>query len=222
MVLSRRATGTIGGVLIGALIAGTPQIGFANDSSKGSNGSNDSSKSSGEGSKSSGDSSQNSGQGSRDSSQSSPKGSTQGTSDESTNSKGGAAVSVALVLVVVGASIVGGVFASRGTTRREVRLQTQALMHFLQRNHALVARDVAMADGPLLGSWSKSLGLDERERQRLGEALDGSVEQSTMLAALDGPMSEARAQAFASSFTQLGRKALGPDRFRAIALAAVR
>jgi hypothetical protein len=212
----------IRGLLIGALVVGGPGMASANDSSKGSNGSTDSSKSSGDGSKSSGDSSQNSGKGSQDSSQNSPKGSTKGTSDESTNSKGGAAVSVALALVVVGGSVVGGIFASRGTTRREVQRQTQALLRFLQRNHALVTRDVAMAEGPLLASWANNLGLDTRERERLGEALDGSAEQATMLAALDGPMDEASARKFAQGFAQAGRRALGDDRFGALAPAAVR
>lgn len=222
MVWGSRATTAICGVLIGVLAVGTPRFALGNDSSKGSNGSGDSSKSSGEGSKSSGDSSQNSGKGSQDSSENSPKGSSKGSSDESTNSRGGVAVSVALVLVVVGASVVGGIFASKGTTRREVRRQTQALALFLQRNHALVARDVALAEGTLLSSWSKALGLAPPEQERFGAVLDGSVEQTAMLEALDGPMDEVRAQKFATGFARLGQRALGGDRFRAIALAADR
>jgi hypothetical protein len=193
----------------------------ANDSSKGSNGSSDSSNSSGDSSKNSGDSSQGSGKGSEDSTRNSPKNSSEGTSDGSTNSKGGAAVSGGLVVLVVGASVVGGVFASRSSSRRE-RADTQALVRFLRRNHALVTHDVALAEGPLLGSWALTMGLAAGERQRLNEALDGSAEQAELLDALDGPIDEARARRFAAGFARLGQRALGASRFRELALAAAR
>jgi hypothetical protein len=216
---SRKLFRGVSAGLVATLLAGAPAR--ANDSSKGSGGSNDSSKNSGDSSKNSGDSSQNSGKGSEDSTQNSPKNSTKGTSDESTNSKGGAAISIGLALVVVGASVVGGVFASRSSSRRE-RAHTQALMRFLQRNHALVTRDVVLAEGPLLATWSRDLGLADDQRDRLGAALDGSPEQAALLDALDGPVDEARAQRFAAGFAQVGRRALGDERFRRLVLAAHR
>jgi hypothetical protein len=206
------------GLLVGALLV--PGTGLANDSSKGSGGSTDSSNTSGDSSKNSGDSSGRSGQGSQDSSENSPRNSTKGTSDESTNSKGGAAISIGLALVVVGGSVVGGIFASRSSSRRE-RRQTEALVRFLRRNHALVTRDVVLAEGPLLASWAQSLGL-VRGDDRLNAALDGSREQSELLDALDGPIDEGRARRFAAGFARVSQRALGPERFRTLALAAGR
>jgi hypothetical protein len=194
----------------------------SNDSSDGSKGSNDSSKSSGDSSKSSGDSSDRSGQNSEDSTRDSPKNSTQGTTDESSNSKGGAALSGALLIVVVGASVLGGVLSSRLTTRRQDQQNVRALARFLRRNHALVIRDVAMGDGPMLAAWSSALGLSTTERERLAQSLDGSAEQTELLQALDGDIDDGRARRFAADFARVGQRALGGERFRAIALAAGR
>jgi hypothetical protein len=217
-----RRHGTVVASLLAATlaVAGPGTIHASGNSKSGGNssdskGSNDSSKSSGDSSKSSGASSERSGQ----STENSPRDSTKGTSDESTKSKGGQAISVALVIVVVGGAIVGGVLTTRATAQPDPR-HTQALVRFLRRNHALVTRDVLVGEGPVLASWAQGLGLDPAERERLGRTLAGSPEQAALLHALDGPIDEARARQFAASFTRLARRALGEARVRAIALAA--
>jgi hypothetical protein len=128
-------------------------------------------------------------------------------------------VSVALLVLAVGASVVGVV---RALAAAEEGPKLKMLARFLQRNHALVARDVVMGEGPLLRSWTRTLGLSAAERERLGQALLGSAEQAQLLAALNGPIDEARARRFAAGFAQLGRRALGPARLRDLALATGR
>jgi hypothetical protein len=123
--------------------------------------------------------------------------------------------------VVVGAAVLSGTLATRGS-RQQDQQKVQALARFLQRNHALVARDVVTGEGPMLGAWGRALGLSAAERERLGMVLVGSPEQGELLDALDGGMDEGRARRFAVGFTRLGRRALGQGRFREIALAAGR
>jgi hypothetical protein len=200
-------------VIIGALVGGAHAAGSgSNSSSDGSKGSDDSSRSSGDSSKNSGDSSGESGRGSRNSTENSPRDSSQ----DSSNSKGGAALSVGALIVVVGGLMASGVVVSVASSRRNQQ-RVQALATFLQRNHALVTRDLVAGDGPLLASWGRGLGLTAAERDRLGAALLGSPEQTELLQALDGRIDEARARRFAAGFTRLGRRALGEQRFRSVA-----
>jgi hypothetical protein len=168
-------------------------------------------------SKSSGDSSGESGRGSRNSTQNSPRDS----SDGSSKSKGGQALSVGALVVLVGGLTVTGVLSSAASSKRDQQ-RVQALATFLQRNHPLVARDLVAGEGPLLAAWGRGLGLTPAERERLGAALLGSAEQAELLEALDGRIDEARARRFAAGFTRLGRRALGEQRFRGVALAAER
>jgi hypothetical protein len=219
MAVGGRISHILSGLLIGLLLGGAPRPARASDGSKGSN---DSSKGSTDSSNSSTDSSNNSNDSSNrseNSTEGSPKESTEGTSDGSSKNKGAVLVTVALGLVAVGATTLGVV---RALAQVDERKRTRQLANFLQRNHALVARDVVLAEGPVLADWARALGLSAAERERLGQALEGSSEQGELLAALDGRIDEARARRFAIGFAQLGRRALGESRFRAIALAATR
>lgn len=219
------------GALVGALTCGprparagegSHSDSKSDNSSDGSKGSNDSSRTSGDSSKRSGASSEESGHGSKNSTDNSPRNSSRWSTDESSKSKTATTVSVAALIVVVGAVVVSGTLASRGGSRQPDQQKVQALARFLQRNHALVARDVVTGEGPMLGAWGRALGLSAGERERLGMVLVGSPEQTELLQALDGGMDERRARRFAVGFTRLGRRALGEGRFREIALAAGR
>jgi hypothetical protein len=208
------------GVLVGALAISQhrPALGEGSKSdSKSDNsskGSGDSSKSSGDSSKNSGDSSDRSGH----STENSPKDSSKGSSDESSNSRGGQAISIALVVLVVGSVVVGGILTTRATNQD--RQRTQALAKFLQRNHALVVRDIATGEGPLLASWERALGLAAGERERFGRALAGSPEQTELLQSLDGRIDEGRARRFAASFTRVAQRSLGRSRVEEITVTA--
>jgi hypothetical protein len=215
MAFGERACTFIGGVLIGTLLGGPPRLAFGGDSSKGSN---DSSGTSTDSSKNSTDSSNRS----ENSTESSPKDSSEGSSDGSSKRKGAVLISVALLLVAVGATTVGLVRTSGALAQADEQQKMRQLARFLQRHHALVARDVVMGEGPLLSAWGRALGLRVGERELLSRCLDGSPEQAELLAALDGSIDEGRARRFAVGFTRLGQRALGDQRFRAIALAALR
>jgi hypothetical protein len=219
MAFGKRACTFIGGVLIGTLLGGPPRLAFGGDSSKGSN---DSSGTSTDSSKSSTDSSNRS----ENSTENSPKESTEessdGSSDGSSQRKGSVLISVALLLVAVGATTVGLVRTSGALAQADEKQKMRQLARFLQRHHALVARDVVMGEGPLLSAWGRALGLQTGERDRLSRCLDGSPEQAELLASLDGRIDESRARRFAVGFTRLGQRALGDHRLRAIALAALR
>jgi hypothetical protein len=211
------------GLLIGALV-GVP--GGIARASEGSKGSNDSSKSSTDSSKSSTDSSKSSAgssDNSKNSTDNSPKDSTQwstdGTSDSTGKHRGAVIISVALLVLAVGASVVGVV---REMAAAEEAPKLKMLARFLQRNHALVTRDLLMGEGPVLRAWTRALGLSAVERERLGQALAGSPEQAQLLAALNGSIDEGRARRFAAGFARVSQRALGPARFRDLALAATR
>jgi hypothetical protein len=230
MVAGGRGRYVLAGVLIGALAGGPRGPVFAGeDSSKGSNGSDNSSNSSGDSSNSSGDSSENSGDSSNrseNSTEASPQESTEGTTDESSdgssNRRETVLVSVALLLASVGATVVGLVRASDAMAQADQPAKLRQLARFLQRNHALCARDVVVGEGPLLAAWTRALKLTGPERDHLSRVLDGSREQAELLAAIDGRIDEARARRFAVAFTQVGRRALGDARLRALVLAARR
>jgi hypothetical protein len=213
MAIGGRASYIVAGLLIGALVCGPAG---RLEASEGSKGSNDSSKSSTDSSNSSTDSSNKSENSTEGSPRESTQGTTDGTSDSSAKRRGAVIISVALLIIAVGASAMGVV---RALAQAEEQPRLQMLARFLQRNHALVTRDVMMGEGPMLSGWTRGLGLTAAERERLGRALAGSAEQAQLLAALDGPIDEARARRFATGFAQLGRRALGPARFRDLALA---
>lgn len=229
MIARRRITYILSATLLGAPVGhanagegSTRSESRSNDSSDGSKGSNDSSRTSGDSSKRSGESSQGSGQRSEDSSERSPSESIRWTTRESSESKGGTAVSGALLIMVVGGSVVGGILSSRGSSKRQEQQEARALARFLQRHHALIARDVVLGEGPLLAAWGNSLGLTAAERERLGLALDGSTEQTELLQALNGNIDETRARRFAASFARLSGRTLGRARFAAVVHAASR
>lgn len=81
---------------------------------------------------------------------------------------------------------------------------------------------MVLGEGMLLSAWGKTWGLTTAERERLGQALDGSSEQTELMQSLDGPIDERRARRFAASFARLSGRALGPERFAAVAHAARR
>ncbi len=181
----------------------------ASSNSGSSNGSGDSSNSS----KSSSDNSHGSSKDSGNSTQNSPKNSTDYTSNSSsdwtTNSHGAHVFSIALAVVLVGATVVGIAVSSKSHQQQQARV---ALAAFMRHQHGLLTHDVTMAEGPLLGAWSHDLKLSATDAERLRRALDGSPEQGALLSALDGPIDERRADRFAGAFMKLAARALGRDR----------
>jgi len=197
---------------------GNTQSGSSNTSS--SNSHSDSSNGSGDSSNSSKGSSDNSGASSKDSgnsTQNSPKNSsdytTHSSSDWTTNSHGAHVFSIAVAVVLVGATVVG--LAASHKSHQEQHAKT-ALAAFMRRQHGLLTHDVTMAEGPLLAAWSHDLKLSAADQARLERALEGSPEQGALLEALDGPINERHAEQFAGSFMRLAARALGSDRTKAM------
>ena len=197
---------------------GNTQTGSSNTSS--SNSHSDSSNSSGDSSNSSKGSSDNSGGSSKDSNnstQNSPKNSsdytTNSSSDWTTNSHGAHVLSIAVAVVLVGATVVGIAATHKSHQEQQARV---ALAAFMRRQHGLLTHDVTMAEGPLLVAWTHDLKLTSADQQRLERALDGSHEQGALLEALDGPIDERHAERFAGSFMRLAQRALGAERTRAM------
>ncbi|HEY7374660.1 MAG TPA: hypothetical protein VIF57_21025 [Polyangia bacterium] len=194
----------------------------SSDSSKGSgdssNSSNDSSKSSNNSSKNSNDSSKDS----NNSTQNSPKNSsdwtTQHSSDWTTHDQGAHVLSIALLVVVVGATVLGVVLTDHSHRGPP---PTVALAGFMRRQHALLLHDVSTADGPVLDAWAHDLRLTGAERGRLRRALEGSAEQGALLDALDGPIDERHAERFSAAFLRVTDRALGKNRTRALVARAV-
>jgi hypothetical protein len=129
--------------------------------------------------------------------------------------------SIALAVVVVGASVVGSVALS-GSRRANQQRAVAALAAFMRRQHALLTHDVATAEGPVLAAWAYDLGLGAEERRRLSQALEGSAEQGLLLDALDGAIDEARARRFAAAFLRTTERAIGRARLDALVARAAR
>lgn len=209
---------SLGSGLAWASGQGNTQTGSSNTSS--SNSHSDSSNSSGDSSHSSKGSSDDSGGSSKDSknsTQNSPKNSsdytTHSSSDWTTNSHGAHVLSIAVAVVLVGATVAGFVASHQSNQQQQAR---RALAAFMRRQHGLLTHDVTTADGPLLVAWSHDLKLTSAEQRRLVRALDGSREQGALLEALDGPIDEGHADRFAGTFMQLAQRALGSERARAM------
>jgi hypothetical protein len=193
--------------------------------SNSSNGSKDSSNSS----KGTSDNSQASSKSSNDSTQNSPKRSsdystqhtTKDSSEWSTKTRQGNVVSIAIVVVSVGATVLGVKMRNDAQVASQ-RQAERALAEFMRRQHPLLTHDVVTGRGVVLAAWSHDLGLDAVERARLERALDGSVEQGALLEALDGSIDEARARRFAGAFVRLTARALGSARAGALVKRAVR
>jgi len=187
----------------------------SSNNSDSSHGSNDSSNSS----KDSSNNSQGSSKNSNNSTQNSPKNTTdytsKGTSDWSTNSHGAHIFSIALAVVVVGASTAGTTAVKRSQPDAQRRAAV-ALAAYMRQQHALLTHDVALASGPVLDAWTHDLQLTSADRRRFEETLDGSAEQGALLEALDGPIDERRAQRFATVFMRVTERTLGPTRTRAL------
>jgi hypothetical protein len=197
---------------------GNTQTGSSNTSS--SNSHSDSSNSSGDSSNSSKGSSDDSGASSKDSNnstQNSPKNSsdytTHSSSDWTTNSHGAHVLSIAVAVVLVGATVVGLAASHKSHQEQQAKL---ALAAFMRKQHGLLTHDVTMAVGPLLVAWSHDLKLNAADQMRFERALDGSPEQGALLEALDGPIDERHAERFAGSFMKLTERALGSARTRAM------
>jgi hypothetical protein len=127
--------------------------------------------------------------------------------------------SVALAVVVVGASVIGSVGASRSRADR-ARPAAVALAAYLRQHHALLTHDVALASGPVFDAWAHDLRLDPGDRRALARSLDGSADQGSLLDALDGPIDEDHAQRFAAAFLRATARAIGPARTRALVIRA--
>jgi hypothetical protein len=194
-------------------------------SSSGSSNSSDSSKGSGDSSNTSNDSSKNSGDSSKDSNnstQNSPKNSsdwtTKNSSDWTTHSRGAHVFSIALVVVAIGAVVLGVVLTDRSHNRPP---PTMALAGFMRRQHALLLHDVSTAEGPVLDAWAHDLRLTAAERGRLRRALEGSAEQGALIEALDGPIDERHAERFGAAFLRVTDRALGRARTNALVARAI-
>jgi hypothetical protein len=222
-------------VLLAALLPVRPAVGSGQSSSGSSNGSDsskgsgDSSNSSNDSSKTSGDSSHSSGDSSKDSdnsTQNSPKNSsdyttehtTKGSSDWTTHSHGAHMFSTVMVVVAVGATVLGIALTDHG---RSGPPPATALAGFMRRQHAMLLHDVSTGDGPVLDAWAHDLRLTAIEKRRLRGALDGSEEQDTLIDALDGTIDEAHAQRFGAAFVRVTDRALGRSRTRALVARAI-
>jgi len=194
-------------------------------SSSGSSNSSDSSKGSGDSSNSSNDSSKSSNDSSKssnNSTQNSPKNSsdwtTQHSSDWTTHDQGAHVLSIALIVVAVGATVLGVVLTDQSHRGPP---QTVALAGFMRRQHALLLHDVSTADGPVLDAWAHDLRLTAAERGRLRRALEGSAEQGALIEALDGTIDERQAERFGAAFLRVTDRAVGKSRTRALVARAV-
>jgi len=194
-------------------------------SSSGSSNSSDSSKGSGDSSNSSNDSSHSSNDSSKssnNSTQNSPKNAsdwtTKSSSDWTTHSHGAHMFSIALLVVGVGATVLGVVLTDRS---HHGPPPAAALAGFMRRQHALLLHDVSTGEGPVLDAWAHDLGLTIAERGRLLRALEGSAEQSALIEALDGPIDDAQAERFGAAFLRVTGRALGPRRTRALVARAI-
>ena len=198
-------------------------------SSSGSSNSSDSSKGSGDSSNSSNDSSKSSNDSSKssnNSTQNSPKNSsdwtTKSSSDWTTHSQGAHVFSIALIVVAVGAVVLGVVLTDRSHRGPP---PTAALAGFMRRQHALLLHDISTGEGPVLDAWTHDLRLSAAEKGRLRRALEGSAEQGALIEALDGPIDEKHAAQFGAAFLRVTDRALGRTRTNALvsrALAASR
>ena len=208
-------------------ISGAGSAQASGDSSKSggssnSSGGSDSSKGSNDSSNSSQDSSGHSRGTSKDSdnsTQNSPKNTsdytTKGSSDWSTNSRGGHVFSIALAVVAVGATVIG-IVAAKGSNQQPRQVATAALAGFMRRQHALLTHDVTLAEGPVFEAWVHDLQLTANERLLVRRALDGSPEQGKLLEALNGPIDERRAERFATAFLRVTSRAIGRTRTQAL------
>jgi hypothetical protein len=214
------------------LVGAPPRLASASgqgQSSSGSSNGSDSSKGSGDSSNSSNDSSQSSNGSSKDSdnsTQNSPKNSsdyttdhtTKGSTDWTTHSHGAHVFSVVLVVVAVGATILGIALTDRSHGGPP---PAAALAGFMRRQHALLLHDVSTGDGPVLDAWAHDLRLTVAEKRRLRRALDGSEEQGALIDALDGTIDEAHAERFGAAFVRVTDRALGRTRTRALVARAI-
>jgi hypothetical protein len=189
--------------------------------SNSSNGSNESSNSS----KGTSDDSRASSKSSDNSTQNSPKNSsdytTRHSSDWTTHSRDGHVFSVVMLVVSVGATVVG-VLVAKGSGRQSQQQAATALADTMRRQHPLLTHDVATARGPVLDAWAHDLRLTDAERRRLIQALEGSAEQGQLLEALDGRIDEGHARRFGAAFLRLTQRAVGPARTRGIVERALR
>jgi hypothetical protein len=233
-----RRQGTI--IALAALLAGAPPrpasaSGQGQSSSGSSNGSDsskgsgDSSNSSNDSSKSSEDSSHSSDGSSKDSdnsTQNSPKNSsdyttdhtTKGSTDWTTHSHGAHVFSVVMVVVAVGATVLGIALTDRS---RSGPPPAAALAGFMRRQHAMLLHDVSTGDGPVLDAWAHDLRLTVVEKRRLRRVLDGSEEQDALIDALDGTIDDAHAERFGAAFVRVTDRALGRTRTRALVARAI-
>jgi hypothetical protein len=189
------------------------------DSSKGSgdssNSSNDSSKSSNDSSKDSDNSTQNS---PRNSSDYTTDHTTKGSTDWTTHSHGAHVFSVVMVVVAIGATVLGIALTDRSHGGPP---PAAALAGFMRRQHAMLLHDVSTGDGPVLDAWAHDLRLTVTEKRRLRRALDGSEEQGALIDALDGTIDEAHAERFGAAFVRVTDRALGRTRTRALVARAI-
>jgi hypothetical protein len=176
-------------------------------SSSGSSNSSDSSKGSGD---------------SSNSTQNSPKNSsdwtTKNSSDWTTHSHGAHMFSIALLVVGVGATVLGVVLTDRSHRGPP---PAAALAGFMRRQHALLLHDVSTAEGPVLDAWAHDLRLTPVERNRLRSSLEGSAEQGLLIDALDGTIDESHAQQFGAAFLRVTGRALGRTRTKALVARAM-
>jgi hypothetical protein len=196
----------------------------SSDSNSNSDGSNRSSDNSGESSKNSGDSSKNSDGSSERSSENSTKDSSDESSDgskESSKSNAGKTISVAGAIIVLGASVLGGI-ALTADAADEAKSAELLLERFLKRHHPALARDVVLAKGPVLDSIARDLGLSGAEAKRFFAALDGSAEQTAMLESIAGRIDDQQAQLFAAQMCAVVERALGTERMKLAAHHAIK
>lgn len=189
----------------------------SSDSNSNSDGSDRSSDNSGESSNNSGDSSKNSDGSSERSSENSTKNSSDETSDgsgESSKSNTGKTLSIAGAIIVLGASVLGGIALTADSDDGPEKSAELLLEKFMKRHHPALARDIVLAKGPVLDSIARDLGLNGAEARRFFVALENSTEQTVMLESLAGKIDRERAALFAETMCSVVERALGTERMR--------
>jgi hypothetical protein len=199
---------------------------FASDGSNSDSGnSSDSGSSSDSGNSSDSKSSEDSDGSSERSSENSTRGtteeSTQGTKD-STKSDSGKTISIGGAILLLGGTVIGGIALTAASDDDDERVAEVKLERFLRRHHSGIARDVVLAEGPVLSALTSELGLSRVEKQRFAVALEGSAEQTELLESLAGDLGSAKVRAFAEKMCSVATRALGAERIKLAAAGAAR
>lgn len=149
-----------------------------------------------------------------ESSQNSSEESSQNSSDNSSDSTDGWVI--AGLIITAGAVIYFGIRATTSSFNSDSDRSRVRLTRFLQRNHTVVKKSIALAGGRMLQDWGSGLGMTSDEMRKVQRALEGSPEQKEMLRILNQKITPAEAVGFSRQLVRVIRKTVGEKRFAAI------